>query len=79
MIYVHAGLEKNIKSVVENKRYIMDDNLVETITILLLKVTALEKILIDKEIISKEEYIGILDDTLAALQKAFLTSGNKIN
>lgn len=79
MIYVHAGPEKNIKSAAENKRYIMDDNLVETITILLLKVTALEKILIDKEIISKEEYTGILDDTLAALQKAFLTSGNKIN
>lgn len=79
MIYVHAGLEKNIKSAAENKRYIMDDNLVETITILLLKVTALEKILIDKKIISKEEYTGILDDTLVALQKAFLTSGNKIN
>jgi hypothetical protein len=79
MIYVHAGLEKNIKSAAENKRYIMDDNLVETITILLLKVTALEKILIDKKIISKEEYTGILDDTLAALQKAIFTSGNKIN
>lgn len=57
----------------------MDDKLAETITSLLLRVASLEKILIDKKIFSKEEYVQILGESVSALQKAIAVPGNKIN
>lgn len=79
MICARVGLVKNIKNAAANKGVIMDDPLIEVITTLLLKITALEKILIDKKIISKEEYVEILNETLSSLQKVILVPGNKIN
>lgn len=57
----------------------MDDKLAETITSLLLRVASLEKILTDKKIFSKEEYVQILGESVSALQKAIAVPGNKIN
>lgn len=46
-----------------------NDKLYEAVASVLLRVTSLEKVLIDKGVISKEEYMAVLDDSVKQLQQ----------
>ena len=83
MILVYVDLVKNIKNVVVDSLGIIlvrrmdmeedDSKFYEAIANVLLRLASLEKILIDKDVINKEEYVSILNQSAKQLQKEMMT------
>jgi hypothetical protein len=52
----------------------MEDKLYEAVASILLRITSLEKLLIDKGVIDKEDYAGVLQGSVDELQKVIIES-----
>ena len=89
MIYAFVVQIKNLRGVVKNKIginqtllykevFMKDEELYEAVTGLLVKVTALEKTLIESNLIDKEKYFDNIKLIVNEMQVALVTNQTKI-
>ena len=80
MNYVLAILGVSSKNVAESERWEMSDFSMEMLVAdLMLRITAMEKLLLDKNLISKEELMSLTEDMAKQVSKTIMEKAQSID